>query len=231
MTTNSKTIIGSPDTIPSSIPDGYVLAWSTTNNDWEPRTPAFGPTGPTGPTGPAGPTGPVGPTGATGPQGPPGPSGPTGPTGPQGPTGTLSLGGGTLPVQNGGAPKPKLDVMGLSGIGTTNSTFFTVVGEFEFDPSVLQPANGGSRIAKFQVILETTAPLATIRLYNYTTVAAVTGSTLTTTSTTPVILTTGDILANLSAGSALYQVQISMATGLVSDRVTCGMAKLVIEWS
>lgn len=231
MTTNSKTIIGSPDTIPSSIPDGYVLAWSATNNDWEPRTPSFGPTGPTGPAGPTGPTGPVGQTGPTGPQGPAGPAGPTGPTGPQGPTGTLSLGGGTLPVQNGGAPKPKLDVMGLAGIGTTNSSFFTVVGEFEFDPSVLQPANGGSRTMKLQVILETTAPLATARLYNFTAAAAVTGSTLTTSSTSPVILTSGDITANLSGSSALYQVQISMAAGLGSDRVTCSMAKLLVEWS
>jgi hypothetical protein len=231
MTTNSKTIIGSPDTIPSSIPDGYVLAWNATNNDWEPRTPAFGPTGPTGPAGPAGPTGPVGQTGPTGAQGPAGPAGPTGPTGPQGPTGTLSLGGGTLPVQNGGAPKPKLDVMALAGVATTNSSFFTVVGEFEFDPSVLQAANGGSRTMKLQVILETTAPTATVRLYNFTTAAAVTGSTLTTTSTTPVILTSGDLFVNLSVSSALYQVQISMAAGLGTDRVTCSMAKLLVEWS
>ena len=231
MSTNTKTIIGSPDSVPSTIPDGYVLAWNTTNNQWEPRTPSFGPTGPTGPAGPAGPTGPVGQTGPTGPQGPVGPQGPSGPTGPQGPTGTLSLGGGTLPVQNGGSPKPKLDVVGLAGVDSTNSSFFKVIGEFEFDPSVLQPVNGGSRTMKFQAILETTSPLATVRLYNYTAAAVVAGSTLTTSSTTPVILTSADISSNLSGSSALYQVQINMSAGLVSDLVTCGMAKLIIEWS
>jgi hypothetical protein len=231
MTTNTKTIIGAPDTIPSTIPDGYVLAWSASSNEWVPRTPSFGPTGPTGPAGPTGSTGPVGQVGPTGSQGPPGPSGPTGPTGPQGPTGTLSLGGGTLPVQNGGAPKPKLDVIGLAGVANTNSSFYTVVGEFEFDPSVLQGALGGSRTMKFQVVLETTAPVATVRLYNYTAAAAVASSTLTTSSTTPVILTSGDISANFSAGSALYQVQISMASGLSGDRIVCSMAKVIVEWS
>lgn len=250
MPINTKTIIGSIDTIPSSIPDGYVLAWNSTNNEWEPRTPDFGPEGPTGPSGPTGETGPVGQIGTTGPQGPPGapgpagspgPTGPTGPSGgPIGPTGATGNTGPTgpagtvpsnIPVLNGGAPQKKLDVLGLSGIGTTNSSFFTVVGELEFNPTILQSADVGSRTIKFQVILETTSPLATVRLYNFTTAAEVTGSVLTTSSSTPVILTSSDISNNLSASSALYQVQISMATGLVTDRVTCGMAKLLIEWS
>lgn len=226
MTINSKTVIGNP----ANPPDGYVLTWDATNNEWTPRNPAFGPVGPVGPAGPAGPIGPPG--GPTGPTGPAGATGATGAPGATGATGaTGSLPGGNIPVQNGGAPKPKLDVMGLSGIGTTDSTFFTVIGEFEFDPSILQTAGAGTRTIKFQVILETTSPLATIKLYNFTTTAEVTGSTLTTSSTTPVILTSSNITSNLSVSSALYQVQISMASGTPSDRVTCGMAKLLVEWS
>lgn len=221
--TNSKTII---EILGTPTPDGYVLAWNGVTNQWEPRNPSLGPSGPPGPAGPEGPTGPEGPFG-----GPPGPTGPTGPTGDTGPIGPEGPVPSNIPVQNGGAPKKQLDVIGLAGVGTTDSTFYTVVGEFEFNPSILQIAGDGYRTIKFQVILETTSPLATIRLYNFTDVIEVTNSVLTTGSTSPVILTSIDITSNLSVGSALYQVQINMALGSPSDRVTCGMAKLLVEWS
>jgi len=253
MAINSKTVI-SPDANP---PDGYVLAWNESSEEWEPRDPALGPTGPAGPAGPIGPTGPTGPIGITGPTGPAGPVGPTGPigpigptgptgntgpagptgptgdtgdTGPTGPTGSISL-GGILPVVNGGAPKAQLDVIGLAGIGTTDSTFYTVVGEFEFNPAILQDADGYTRTMVFQSILETTLPDGYIRLYNFTDVTPVTDSELFTSSTEPDLLTSIDISNNLSAGSAIYQVQIKMNAGSPSDRVTCGMAKLMVTWS
>lgn len=86
VTINTKTVIGQ-DIESEDIPDGNILAWNSTTEQWEARNPDFGPTGPTGPAGPTGDTGPVGQIGNTGPQGPPGTPGPIGPTGPQGPTG------------------------------------------------------------------------------------------------------------------------------------------------
>lgn len=255
VTINTKTVIGQ-DIADEAIPDGHVLAWNATTEQWEPRTPDFGPVGPTGPAGPTGDTGPVGQVGPTGPAGPPGaagpigpigptgptgppgagdtgptgPTGPTGDTGPTGPTGSIEA-GGILPVVNGGAPKAQLDVIGLAGIGTTDSTFYTVVGEFEFNPAILQDADGYTRTMVFQSILETTLPDGYIRLYNFTDAAAVTDSELFTSSTEPDLLTSVDISNNLSVGSAIYQVQIKMNAGAPSDRVTCGMAKLIVTWS
>lgn len=254
MAINSKTVI-SQDIIPT---DGYVLAWNGATEEWEPRNPSLGPAGPPGPAGPAGPPGspggPTGPTGDTGPTGPTGPAGtngtngatgatgdtgPTGPigptgntgdTGPTGPTGSIDV-GGILPVINGGAPKPQLDIIGLAGIGTTDSTFYTVVGEFEFNPAILQDADGYTRTMVFQSILETTLPDGYIRLYNFTAAAPVTDSELFTSSTEPDLLTSVDISNNLSVGSAIYQVQIKMNAGSSGDRVTCGMAKLIVTWS
>ena len=116
----------------------------------------------------------------------------------------------------------------LAGRATTTSVIFSVAGANEFDKSII-PA--GTLTIKLQVLLETTSPLATAKLYNYTAVADVTSSTVTTSSTTPVLLTSSDLYSNLSAGSAIYQVQFSMASGSVSDQVTCSMARLILEWT
>lgn len=133
-------------------------------------------------------------------------------------------------VQNGGNYSSTFDIDFFANITSTASTTFVNGGTFEFDPTTLKAANG-TRTISLRVIAETTGPLMTIQLYNYTAAAAVTGSTLTTTSTTPVTLSTGDLTSNLSGSLALYQVQIKMATGASSDRISLDMAKLRISWS
>ena len=116
----------------------------------------------------------------------------------------------------------------LSGVQTTNSTsLFVVLGAGEFNPLTQWP---GAKSIKLQVLLETTAPVATVRLYNYTDTSVVTGSMLATSNTSTTLLTTGDLTANLTNGSAIYQVQFEMATGSGSDFITCSMARFVIQY-
>lgn len=134
-------------------------------------------------------------------------------------------------VQNGGNYSSSFDYGTFSNITSTASTTFVNGASFEFDPTILTAANG-TRTIGLRVIAETTGPQATIQLYNYTAASVVTGSTLTTSSVTPVLLTTGDLSSNLTNGPALYQVQIKMASGGgASDRVSLDMAKLRISWS
>jgi hypothetical protein len=124
-----------------------------------------------------------------------------------------------------------LNIYPFPGQTNTASTTFVTAATFEFDPTTLTAAKG-TRTITLRVIAETTGPQMTIQLYNYTSASVVTGTTLTTTSTTPVTLTTGDISANLTNGLATYQIQIAMASGGTgSDRVTLNMGKLTVTWS
>lgn len=117
----------------------------------------------------------------------------------------------------------------LAGVAITNSTsLFVVLGAGEFNPLTQWP---GAKSIKLQILLETTGPTATVRLYNYSSTAVVTGSTLTTSNTTTTLLTTGDLTSNLTNGSAIYQVQFEMAAGgLTSDFITCSMARFVVQY-
>ena len=136
----------------------------------------------------------------------------------------------TLAVQQGGSPIKSLYIYGFPGVNQTNSGTFVNGATFEFDPTTLNSANG-TRTIKLRVIAETTAPLMTIQLFNFTATSVVTGSTLTTSGTSPTTLVTGDLTANLSNSLAIYQVQIMMAAGSGTDRVTLDAAKLQIDWS
>jgi len=117
----------------------------------------------------------------------------------------------------------------LAGVFSTNNTsFFTVVGSAEFNPNLFP----GAKTIQFQMLLETTGPVASAQLYNYTAVSVVTGTSFTTPNTTTTLLTSGDISGNLTNGSAIYQVQIEMASGgLTSDQITCSMARFLIQFS
>jgi len=138
---------------------------------------------------------------------------------------------GTLPVLKGGAPVQKLYMPLVNGTFSSDSVSFVVIGANEFNLAVLSSSGTGTMTIKLQVILQTTAPQANVQLYNFTTTSAVAGTTLNTLSTTPVLLTSADISANLSVGSAIYQIQLSMDAGGVSDVATCSMARLLVEWS
>jgi hypothetical protein len=117
-----------------------------------------------------------------------------------------------------------------SVLTSTNSSVFVNAGAFEFDPTSITSASG-TRTITLRVIAETTSPLMTIQLFNFTTATVVTGSTLTTSSSVPVLLTTSDLTSNLSAGLATYQVQIKMDSGTPTDRVLLSMASFKVIWS
>lgn len=123
------------------------------------------------------------------------------------------------------------DVVACSTRPSTSMTSFVRAAMFEFNPSIVAYAGSGTRTIKLRVIAETTGPLMTIQLYNVTTSTAVVGSSLTSTSLTPELLSTDDLTSNLSAGSALYEVQIKMASGLPADVVNLDYAGLRLEWA
>jgi hypothetical protein len=132
-------------------------------------------------------------------------------------------------VQNGGSPWKHLIITPFAGTTNTASGTYVVAGTFELDTTELTVANG-TRTIKLRCIGETTSPQMSIKLYNLTAAADVTGSTLTTSSTVPVALTTGDLTANLTNGYAMYQVQILMAAGVPADQVILDMANIRVDW-
>ena len=201
-----------------------------------------GVTGPTGSIGPQGVTGVPGVTGATGPQGATGPfggppgiqgsPGVTGATGPIGPAGSGGGGGapGATAVQTGYNYGNYLIAPIFTDNPSTSSNTFVAAGTFEFDPTVITAPNG-TRTITLRTVAETTGPLMTIQLWNYTTATNVPSSTLTTTSTVPTAIITMDLTSNLTSGNAIYQVQIKMATGTRADQVKLDMATLKTNWS
>lgn len=140
-----------------------------------------------------------------------------------------SAGAGTT-VQTGYNYGDSLTIYPFANITSTNSTTFVSAGTFEFDPTVLTAANG-TRTIELRVVAETTTPLMTIQLYNLTTASVVSGSTITTSSTVPVSLQTGDLTTDLASSLDVYQVQIKMASGGPSDEITLDMATIKVTWS
>lgn len=123
---------------------------------------------------------------------------------------------------------PYLDIVGFANTVNTESETFIDAATFELDTDDLL---AGTKTAVLRVVAETTGPLMTIQLYNVTAGGVVASSTITTSSTTPVSLNTGDIFSNLTVGQAIYKVQIKMDAGIISDRVFLAYAALRIEWT
>lgn len=129
-------------------------------------------------------------------------------------------------------PPPRRDTrVGFANTTNTDSNTFIAAATFNFNKATIPPANGATRTMKVRVLAQTTSPLMSIRLYNVTTATVVTGGDLSTSSTTPVELITGDLTANLSNSAAYYEVQIKMAAGSPTDRVILGYAALEVEWT
>ncbi len=127
-------------------------------------------------------------------------------------------------------PHRPLAFAGFSPFVTANTTF-TNAATFDFDPTT-EPTIGSNRRIKLIVIAETTAPLMTIQLYNFTTASVVTGNPLfTTTSTSATEFVSFDLTPYLTNGKAIYQVQIKMAAGSPGDQVTLDYARLEIDYS
>lgn len=139
-------------------------------------------------------------------------------------------GGGGTTVQTGANYGHFLDVVAFANTPSTDENVFINGASLHFDPTVLTAANG-TRTIKLRIIAETTSPLMTIQLYNLTANVVVASSTLTTSSSTATLQVTPDLSSNLTNGPAIYQVQIKMAAGTPTDRVTLVYAALRVEWS
>ena len=133
-------------------------------------------------------------------------------------------------IDTDSAADGSLTVYPFANITSTNSTTFVSAGTFEFDPTPITSVHGSTTMS-LRVVAQTTGPVMTIQLYNLTTASVVTGSTLTTSSTIPVTLATGDLSANMASTLDVYQIQIEMAAGGPSDQVTLSMATLKVTWS
>ncbi|CAB4196543.1 Collagen triple helix repeat [uncultured Caudovirales phage] len=180
--------------------------------------------------GPAGDPGSPGIPGLPGSTGATGDTGPTGATGDTGATGATGASGSSITtVRDGYNYGPFINIPSFSRTASTNSATFVVAATFSFNRAELT-GESGTKTAKLKVVAETTAPLITIQLYNYTTAAVVTGSTLSTSSLTPIELSSGDLFLNLYSGDAVYEIQIKMDAGGVSDNVTLDNAYLRIDW-
>lgn len=138
--------------------------------------------------------------------------------------------GGSATVQTGKNYGNYLDTFAYTSKPSTSSTTFMRAGMFEFNPSKLTAANG-TRTMKLRIIGETTGPQLSVQLYNVSTSTLITGSALSTTSLTPVLLETGDISPEISASSAIYEIQVKMNSGTPSDIVNIGYASLRTEWT
>jgi hypothetical protein len=140
-------------------------------------------------------------------------------------------GGSSTNVQLGGNYGKFRDITAVSTTTSTQSTAFSRVGMFEFNPALITSAGGGNRTINMRVIAETTGPAAEVRLYNVSTNTPVTGSLMSTTSLTPTLLTSPDLSAVLSAGSAIYEIQMRKTGGSAFDTVNLGYASLRISWT
>jgi hypothetical protein len=114
-----------------------------------------------------------------------------------------------------------------AGVESTQQTGFSSIGT----AIPLNPADfvnsGGT--ASFKAVLETTdaADAAEIRLFNLTTLSAVVGSVLSTTSLTPVLVSAS---VTLASGVNLYEAQLRLQTTGSPNRATCKQAQLEISW-
>lgn len=114
----------------------------------------------------------------------------------------------------------------LSGKQSTASQTFFGFGSVRFDPSIYT----GTVTIKFQVIGEATSgQTAEFRLYNVTDGAAVSGSTLSTSSTTATVLEA--TLTGLPSSPKIYEFQFRLSsTPSTNDRGTCTHAELNVTW-
>jgi hypothetical protein len=127
----------------------------------------------------------------------------------------------------------------LTGVQTADSSVFAGLGAREIDPSAIFSGNSKINLTvEFRALVEaTTGVTAEIRLYNLDTGSAVSGSTLTTSSNSPDLLTavlTVGSAPDLVNGSQNYELQLRIsAPGSpgASDRAICKMAEIVFNYS
>lgn len=148
------------------------------------------------------------------------------------------------PVQTSGSGGPSTGaalplqqhIAGVAGTQQVDQAVFQGVGAFEFNPSgpeTMAPSGSSTYTAYFQPIVEVypTGSIAEIRLYNITTNAVVTDSTLTGSSLIPQRLRSLNLYSSLATGSNVYEIQMRLQSAGGSNRATCKGAKLFVTWS
>jgi len=132
--------------------------------------------------------------------------------------------------------KNPMYVYGTAGIFSNDSATPIVIGAFpfRFDSYILE----GLQSINLEVILETTNSLNTaqIQLFNVATASYVNisgGTILSTTNTSPTLLTSNDIKSLLSGGATnfVYEVHLSLSPSSGSDIAVCKMARLVMTYN
>lgn len=133
-----------------------------------------------------------------------------------------------------------VDITFLGGDGYSNSSSPFRVGSRAVDMSFYPSStlDGRIRTMQFRADLETTNPAATatVRLKDITNNVVITNSTLTTQSQTSVELS-ADITSGNFAGvmrtdmTAMYEVQIFLTGGTITDQVICRNARIYITYS
>lgn len=127
----------------------------------------------------------------------------------------------------------------LTGVQTADSSVFAGLGARELDPSAIFSGNSAITLSvEFRALVEaTTGVTAEIRLYNLDTGTAVSGSTLTTSSNSPDLLTavlTVGSAPDLVSGPQNYELQLRIsAPGSpgATDRAICKMAEIIFNYS
>lgn len=107
----------------------------------------------------------------------------------------------------------------------TDQTGFVTIGATYVDLGDFPNLNG----VTWRAIIETTnaSDAAEIRLFNVTTASVVASSTLSTTSITPVLVSSA---VTLAAGANLYEAQLRLQTTGAPNRAACKQAQLILEW-
>jgi hypothetical protein len=113
----------------------------------------------------------------------------------------------------------------VGGLEDTDLTGFVSIGTTVLNPSQFFNIS----TATWQAIIETTtaADAAEIRLFNVTTLSVVGGSTLSTTATTPTLVSAAIPLA---AGQNIYEAQLRLTTTGAPNRATCKQAQIILDW-
>jgi len=127
---------------------------------------------------------------------------------------------------------PVIPFMLVSNEATDATSGTLALGQIEFDPSEY----AGATLFEFLATLSVSGGTltGTVGFYNVTDAELVTGTALTTTSTTPVrigsgALTVGAAAGNLKSTAKVYEVRLSVTGTLPTDIVTLGSAYLKIS--
>jgi hypothetical protein len=117
------------------------------------------------------------------------------------------------------------EFLGVAGVANNSEGTFARIGTLRIDPSQFPTAQ-----ARFEASFETSdaGNDAEVRLYNVTDVAAVAGSTFSTSSTT---LVTQGATVTLPGTLKDYEVQLRLSSTDVAERATCTKARVTLTWA